>query len=225
MANRSKKVLLNAAVLFIFLSPVFCDAKSWAEKRVAAKIAKEKGVLKPNEVWMWQTSVKDIPQNWNKLDNMYFSVSYDPKCFNIEGEEGESDPKVAPSVIFKRKKTCTGFKDTHGDLNWLIIGYFPYGGVSTIEGASTSDYSLVRQKIKINGIDAVSLTGLMDFYHESTESYDPQLRRQLYIICNKKTFRIGTMIPPGKPTMELVEKSDYAWPEDFKGIISTFSCK
>lgn len=207
------------------MSAAVCGAEWRADKRVAQKIAKDKGVLKPSEVWQWQMSTKDIPKDWVKIDNKYFSAAYDSKCFTIEAEGGEDDPKIAPSILFRRKKSCPEFKEGYGDSNWMSIGYFPYGGVKTIEGASTADYPLVRQKIKINGIDAISIGGLMDYFDESKDHYDPQLRWQLFVICHKKTFRMGTIVPPGKPTMDLVEKNNYAWPEDFRGIISTFQCK
>lgn len=209
----------------IFISGIVCDAEWSTDKRVAKQIAKERGVLKPHEVWQWQTLSKDIPKHWVKIDNKFFSASYDPKCFNIEGEGGEDDPKIAPSVLFRRKKNCPGFKENYGDSNSVNIEYYPYGGVRTIEGASSAEYPLVRQKIKINGIDAISLGGLMDFLDESNSNYEPQLRWQLFAICNKKTYRMVITVPPGKPTMDLVEQNNYAWPEDFKKIISTFQCK
>lgn len=225
MGNKFKLSILATSFFCIFISNPNCNAESSTDKRIAKKIAKEKGVLKPDEVWQWQASSKDIPKDWIKIDNKFFSASYDPNCFSIEGEGGEDDPKIAPSVLFRRKKNCFHFKENHVDSEWLSIGYFPDGGVKTLAGASTADYPLVRQKIKINGVDAISLGGLMDYWDESNRKYMPQLRWQLFLICNKKTFRIGTIIPPGQPTMDLVEKNNYAWPEDFKAVISTFQCK
>ena len=60
---------------------------SQSDRRIAEKIAKEKGLLKPTEVLEWKTDPKDIPKDWVKIDNKYFSVSY-PKCFSIEGDGG-----------------------------------------------------------------------------------------------------------------------------------------
>lgn len=172
----------------------------------------------------WKIDQKDIPKDWAKIDNKYFSVSY-PKCFNPEGEEGEEDLKITPSILFRRGKDCPGFVNGYGDSNSFNIGYFPTAGIKSIDEALAGDYLLIRQKININDIKGILLGELLDYYNEPKSLYEAQLRWQVYTICGGKTFRIITAAFPGKLTMDLVEKNKYDFPEDFKKIVSTFKCK
>jgi hypothetical protein len=219
----------KSSTLIILISSILWGSGSIAaepqvDRRVAAKIAKEKGELKPTEVLKWKIDPKDIPKDWLKIDNKYFSVSY-PKCFNLQGEEGEDDPKIAPSILFNRGKDCPSYVSEYGDLNWLVISYYPTAEITSVDKASTADYSLLRQKAIVNGYDAILFAGLMDHLDESNNRFESKLRWQIFTICKGKTFRFGTMLPPGKSTMTLVEKNNYDFPEDFKKVVSTFKCK
>src|SRR5437868_10702990 len=135
--NARKIMRIYKAAFVILLSVTFWGRESHAtaakvDRRIAEKIAKEKGLLKPTEVLEWKTDPKDIPKDWVKLDNKYFSVSY-PKCFSIEGEEGDGDenenPKITPSVLFRRGTDCPGFVKGYGESNSFSIGYFPTAGI------------------------------------------------------------------------------------------------
>lgn len=204
-------VLLCSCVLL----PRAQSAENNTVKITAKGIAKEKGILKPKEVQVWKS--KAIPKDWLTIDNKYFSVSY-PSCFNIQGEEGESDPKISSSIVFKRESTCPGFMKEYGDGNLFTIAYFYAGGLTSIDNAGTADYSLLQQKINLNGSDAVLFAGLLD-------SNQLQLRWQIFAMCKGKAFRLVTELPAGEVSVERVNKNNYDFPEDFKKIASTFKCK
>lgn len=218
MENR----ILSIITLFLITS-FFVEAKDLVDKDVAKKIAKEKGILEPPEVLKWQTLSKDIPKDWIKVDNKYFSVSY-PKCFNIQGQESEDDIKISPSLLFERGANCNSSFKLKEDPNWFTLSYFPRAGIKSLHWSLGSKLQLLRQKGIINGIDGIILGAVKDRY-VSEQINEVLFRWEIFIICNKKPFRMVTETPQGKPTMDFLEKGKYNFPEDFKEIISTFQCK
>lgn len=183
----------------------------------AKAIAKKNGVLKPTEILTWKLSAKEIPKDWVLIDNSYFSVSY-PACFRVLGEEGESDPKISSSLAFTRRSNCPNFIKDHINENFLTIRYFDSAGITSLEKAYTLDYTLLKQKVNLNGVDAVLFAGLF-------KENEIRLRWQIFTICNGKTFRIVSELPAGSLSQERVDKNNYDFPEDFKKIVSTFKCK
>ena len=67
------------------------------------------------------------------------------------------------------------------------------------------------------------IVNVMDSNHGGETK--PQLRWQIFLLCGKKTMRIDIDYGRGKPTLDLIEKGDYTFPEDFKLIVSTFKCR
>lgn len=198
-------------------------AESKIDKRVAKKISKEKGLLEPKAILEWNADLKTTSPDSIKLDNKYFSVSY-PKCFSVVGEAKEENPKISSSVVFFRSESCAGFLKGGGDSNSFSISYFPYSGFKNLDGTMTAEPPLIRQKLKINGIEAKLFAGLLDSANEIESTYEPQLRWQIFVFCKEKPFRIAGTLPPGGPTMERVDKSNYDFPEDFTKIVATFTC-
>lgn len=222
MDIESIRIFKITFAVFISLScwgSVSSATEAHTDRRIAANIAKEKGLLKPKEILEWKIDQKDMPKDWIKLDNKYFSVYY-PKCFSLEGQEGEEDPKISPSIAFNRGENCPGYVKDYGDLNWLIIGF----SLVDFENV-TLENNVLRQSINLNGLQAVYLVGLMDHYDETKKEFQVQARSQVFAKCKKKTFKLGFDLPSGKPSMDLVEKNKYDFPEDFKKIVSTFKCK
>lgn len=204
-----------------FTSVVFAeDAKN---TKVAEKLAKEKGLVHPSDFLQWNKDPKDVPSDWIKIDNKYFSVFY-PKCFSIDGNGGESDPKIAPGVVFIRGPSCSLYKKMFGEFNWLTIGYSPYTGISSLKWSRVHYKEVFRQKGYINGVEFNLVGSLMDDYNFETKVHEPQFRWELITICNKKPFRMVHDAPSGKPTMDILNNK-LEFPKDFEEIISTFRCK
>lgn len=217
-----KKTLIINCILFgtIGFSNI---VKADGDQKDAKKIAKEKGVLKPADVLIWETPQKSIPSDFIKINNTYFSAHY-PKCFTITGENGESNPKVSPTVLFKRQNNCPNFSKDDNDSNLFDLGLSPTD-FKSLDDAFTADYTILRQKIDLNGNDAVLLVGLIDSNIRNTHVSAPQLRWQIFTKCKKNTLQIIASAPTGKETLDRVDKNNYEFPEDFKKIVSTFKCK
>lgn len=218
------KITFVTIIIFISFSSIFCSAELIVDTRVAKKIAKEKGILQPFETFQWQKLPKNIPEDWTKIDNKYFNVSY-PKCFTLEGDGGEDDPKIAPGIVLKREKNCPYFKENYGNSNFFTIGYFPTAGIKNLHWSHGHENQLFRQKGKINNIDSILIGSLMDEYNFNLKKHEAQFRWEIFLICNQKPFRIVYDLPPGKHTMDLINNNRHEFPEDFKEIVSTFHCK
>lgn len=210
-------------ITLFLMTPALADPKDFVDTRMAQKIANKKGVLKPTEVLKWEAP-KEIPKGWIELDNKYFSVSF-PNCFVIEAEGGEDDTKIAPFINFKRTENCPSFVKNYEESNSFNINYNSLKNLKSIDKAFSGDYLLIKQKISLDGKDGLILGGLRDDYNLKTTSYTTQFRWKIFVICEKKLFEIISTVPPGEPSMELVNKNNYSIPEDFKEIISTFKCK
>lgn len=222
MENRKAGIKYFLIVFILGLTSVVC-AEEVKDTKVAEKLAKEKGLVHPSEFLQWNKDPKDIPSGWIKLDNKYFSVFY-PKCFSIDGEEGESDTKISPSILFTRTPLCSLYKKKFGEFNWLSIGYSPYTGISSLKWSKVHYKEVFRQKGYINGVEFNLVGSLMDSFNLETKVHEPQFRWELILICNKKPFAMGYDLPPGKPTMDILN-SKLEFSRDFEEIISTFRCK
>lgn len=216
--NIDTKFIFVILASLYFWGSVSLAAEPQVDRRVAAKIAKEKGLLKPKEILEWKTDPKDLPKDWIKLENKYFSVSY-PKCFILQGEEGEEDPKLAPSVAFNRSENCPNFLKGYGDFNWLVIS------VSLIDFENVSlENNIFRQDVDLNGKQAIYFVGLMD-YTEIKNEFQFKVRSRVFTKCSGKTFKLTFDLPPGSLSEKFIEKNKYDFPQDFKKIVSTFKCK
>lgn len=222
MGNRGNaKYLL--IILSICLVSVVCNADRPATK-VAEKLAKEKGLTQPTEFLRWSKEPKDISNDWDRLENKYFSISY-PKCFSIEANGGETDDtKLSPGISLIRGSFCPLYKKNWGDFNRMSIMYTPYSGISDLKWGVAQPKEVFRQKGYINGVEFNLVGDLMDDYNYEKKIHDPEFRWELTIICNKKPFSMGSYVPPGKPTMDLLNNK-LEFPKDFEEIISTFRCK
>jgi hypothetical protein len=220
------KLPKKLALLLVVLSSAsqFAQAQRWGDDpRHAEYVAKKKGKTIATEVLDWHVDKKNISKEWKNLNNDYFSASY-PKCFVLEGQGGDSDIKTSPAILFKRSPACEGHNKDLGDYNWVGIEYDNLNPLRAASKASASD-TLFVQNLKINGLEAKMIVNVMDSNLGREDGTLLQLRWQIFLLCGKKTMRIDVDYGRGKPTLDLIEKADYKFPEDFKQIVSTFKCK
>ncbi len=220
----SKSTFSRTIIIGIILTGLSSVAEPEG-KNIAYKTAKQKGVIEPAEVLKLETQKKDIPKDWMKLDNNYFSVSY-PECFKFEALGDVDDPKMAAEVILKRESSCLQYKENWNESNWLSIQYTlspakTIGLKSSFLGVSP----VFRQKAEVNKLESFVVAGLMDHFDEKTKSYVYDIRWQIIIKCKNKVFLGIFWTPPGQASVDRVNANDYSIPDDFKEIISTFQCK
>lgn len=197
-----------------------------AKKINASSLAKEKGILEPKESLQWNSDPKNIPKDWIKADNKYFSVFY-PKCFSIEMDgQGEDDYRTSQGVSLRRMPKCTNFNEGWKESNWLSINYEYLRDVKNV-GLKTmilGTHFVYRQKLNINTFESFIGATIMNDFDTKNNENTIQLRWQVIIKCKNKVFFAGFTVPSGEPSFSRFENSDYQAPDDFKQIISTFQC-
>jgi len=185
----------------------------------ASQIAHDKGVHEPKEILNWSQDVKNIPKDWIKADNKYFSVYY-PKCFGIETNgQSEGDYKTSQGISLRRSPECSGYVSGWVESNWLSVMYefLREAKNVNIKTMLLGTHTLYRQNLKLNNLESY-ISGII---HEASGI---QLRWQVVVLCKGKVFRATFTVPSGEPSEARIKNNDYSVPEDFKKIISTFQC-
>ena len=180
----------------------------------AAKLIAEKGVLKPKEILVWSGPEKPAV-GWQRLDNQYFQIDY-PDCYDMWPSGEESNPNKAVVIELGSKKCPSA-----GVLG-VSVGRRANMVYRSINDA-TSENEASRQKLTINGIEALLLVDILN-KRDAEKNRIYQLRWEAYVMCSGEMFSIGAMINPGKESHDRIEKNNYGAPEDFRRIASTFRC-
>ena len=206
--------------IFILLFGAFASAKApnvFPAEELGKKIGKSSS--KTELIWN-RTSAA----GFQSFENKYYSLLHH-NCIQIKADGGEEDdPKLSTAIVLERTEACLNYIKG-SDVNFLGIEDYSFQGWTSLNQAYQTDVPLFEQKLKLNGIDAVYFGGLLNSTIGSEKKVEPQYRFQLFLFCGKKPFRIGAVLPAGKPTIEFVNSKTFEWPEDFKSIISSFKCK
>ncbi|MFS4461169.1 hypothetical protein [Bdellovibrio sp. HCB2-146] len=206
--------------IFILLFGFFAAAKA-ANVFTADELGKKAGKISSKTELIWNRTGST---SFRLFENKYYSLLHH-NCIQIKADGGEEDdPKLSTAIVLERTKACLSYiKDS--DVNFLGIEDYSFQGWASLNEVYQTDVPLFEQKIKINGIDAVYFGGLLNSTIGSEKKVEPQYRFQIFLFCDKKPFRIGAVLPAGKPSIEFVNSKTFEWPEDFKSIISSFKCK
>lgn len=186
------------------------------------KMYEKKNAVLPNEVLNLKFDQKKLPGDFVKLENKNFTIFY-PKCFELVAdmdEDGEGVSK-APGVGFYKKDKCDNYKAK--DDKHINVGTSWSYKLKSLESAYPNGHLLLKQKMRINDIDALMITFARD---DSTEpGRKPYMRREIYMICDEKTYKIVSDAPIGSVSEDLIAKENYGFPEVFMQMIATFKCK
>lgn len=189
---------------------------------VVDKMYANKEIKKPTTVEEWSYSEKSIPKGFKKLRNKTFSVVY-PSCFELETEGDEEDEGVtgSPSVTFIASDRCDQKLKAENVKN-ISIGLSFSGQLTNLEDAFVAGKILLKKNIKINDVPAIYLSSVLDSCTD--DGCIPELRNHVVLICNKKTYRVRSVVPPGKISKDLIDIDNYDLPETYKTMVSSFRC-